>query len=87
LRWQLHTLYTDLSNVIFNEYEDIYIWRWKTNGIFSTNSCYSWLEFGGIRHNSFNLIWSAYIPLKIKILLWLVKQNKILTKDNLGRKG
>jgi zinc-binding in reverse transcriptase len=87
LRQQLHTLYIELSNVTFNAYEDICIWRWNTNEIFSTKSCYSWIEFGGVRHSSFNSIWSAYIPLKIKIFLWLVKQNKILTKDNLARKG
>jgi hypothetical protein len=40
LRQQLHTLYTALANVTFNTYEDISIWRWKANGIFSTKSCY-----------------------------------------------
>lgn len=28
-------------------------------------------------------IWKAKIPLKVKIFLWLVEQNAILTKDNL----
>jgi zinc-binding in reverse transcriptase len=55
--------------------------------IFSINSCYSWLIFGGIKNNSFQITWTATIPLKIKIFLWLVKQNKILTKDNLRKRG
>ena len=29
----------------------------------------------------------ANIPLKIKIFLWLLKQDKILTKSNLMKKG
>jgi hypothetical protein len=28
-------------------------------------------------------IWEAKIPLKIKIFLWLLQQDAILTKDNL----
>jgi hypothetical protein len=32
---------------------------------------------------SFKMIWKAKIPLKIKIFMWLVSQNVILTKDNL----
>lgn len=30
-------------------------------------------------------IWKAKIPLKIKIFMWLINQNAILTKDNLSR--
>jgi hypothetical protein len=29
------------------------------------------------------MIWKANLPLKIKIFMWLVSQNVILTKDNL----
>jgi zinc-binding in reverse transcriptase len=31
--------------------------------------------------------WTAHIPLKIKIFLWLVQKNKILTNDNLIIRG
>jgi zinc-binding in reverse transcriptase len=30
----------------------------------------------------FQSIWTSHIPLKIKIFLWMVKQNKVLTRDN-----
>lgn len=32
-------------------------------------------------------IWRAKIPLKIKIFIWLIQQNAILTKDNLIRRN
>ena len=32
-------------------------------------------------------LWKAKIPLKIKIFMWLIKMNAILTRDNLARKG
>ena len=34
----------------------------------------------------YNLIWKAKLPLKIKIWLWLIEHNAILTKDNLAKK-
>jgi zinc-binding in reverse transcriptase len=80
-------LYTNLSAICLNTQEDSYIWRWKNKGLFTTNSCYSWLDFGGVENNQYQLIWSASIPLKIKICLWLVRKNKILTKENLQKRG
>jgi zinc-binding in reverse transcriptase len=50
---------------------------------FTTQSCYVWLEYDGISMDLFKITWTAHIPLKIKIFLWLVQNNKLLTKDNL----
>ena len=66
---------------------DTLSWRWNTNGRFTVNSFYSWLEYGGIQNVTFNTIWKAKIPFKIKIFLWLVKQDKILTRVNLSKRG
>jgi len=33
------------------------------------------------------MIWKAKIPLKIKIWMWLIEHNAILTKDNLSRRN
>jgi hypothetical protein len=37
LHAQLINLYRDLSNVILNHEKDIAIWRWNSNGLFSTH--------------------------------------------------
>ena len=66
---------------------DQIVWRWTSHGRFTVHSLYTWLEFGGIPNTSFSSIWQANIPLKVRIFLWLVKQNKILTKDNLLKMG
>jgi zinc-binding in reverse transcriptase len=87
LRQQLLEFYTKLSTISLNTQEDSYIWRWNNKGIFTTNSCYSWLDFGGVENTQYQLVWSASIPLKIKMFLWLVRKNKILTKDNLQKRG
>jgi zinc-binding in reverse transcriptase len=87
LSQQLQSLYTLLSSVALNHNTNIIIWRWSTSGLFSVRSCYNWLDFGGVKSNRFQITWSATIPLKIKIFFWLVQRNKILTKDNLRKKG
>jgi hypothetical protein len=66
---------------------DKILWRWSTKGQFSVHSLYTWLDYGGIPNFDFKSIWSAHMPLKIKIFVWLLKQNRILTKDNLCKKG
>jgi hypothetical protein len=65
LRKQLMELYTKLSTISLNTQEDSYIWRWNNKGTFTTNSCYSWLDFGGVENIQYQSIWSASIPLKI----------------------
>jgi hypothetical protein len=72
LRQQLHGLYTQLSSISLNNTEDTIVWRWCTKGLFSTNSCYSWLNFRGIINTQFHSIWNENIPLKIKNILLVI---------------
>jgi hypothetical protein len=59
------------------------------SGFFSVKSMYNHLFSGGINLfsdeiNDQNMkIWKSKVPLKVKIFLWLIQQNAILTKDNL----
>ena len=47
--------------------------------------------YNSLRNQSFcfpfRFIWGVRLPLKVKIFLWLVLKGKILTKDNLLRRG
>jgi zinc-binding in reverse transcriptase len=43
--------------------------------------------FRGITDNSADLWWYLPIPLKVKVFMWLVLHNKILTRDNLRKRG
>jgi hypothetical protein len=54
------------------------------NDAFSTKSIYQHLERNvACSHNKW--IWKAQIPLKLKIFLWLLFKNAILTRDNLKK--
>lgn len=50
-------------------------------------SPYTFLNAGGLRSLVNNSIWKGDCPLKIKIFNWLALDNKILTLDNLARRG
>jgi hypothetical protein len=56
----------------------------KATGIFNTHSCYVWLEYGGVSKKLYKSTSSTFILLKL--VLRLVQNNKVLTKDNLKKK-
>jgi zinc-binding in reverse transcriptase len=77
----------ELSSFEFNYCDDdTLIWRWTAHGRFTVHSLYLWLEYEGVQNTEYNVLWSLNIPLKIKIFIWLVRRNKILTKVNLAKK-
>ena len=88
-RWLTPLLFEQWMEVIniiyehaFMNEEDTPIWKWNKSSRFSTKSVYEFLtkEDSG-KH--FKHIWKAKIPYKIKIFMWLVENNAILTKDNM----
>lgn len=67
--------------------QDHITWALESNGKFSVNSLYQFLSFGGVQEIHAMEWWSLPIPPKIKVFMWLLSKNKILTKDNLAHKG
>jgi hypothetical protein len=85
LQNQLRRLQDIVYRCCTNGNKDRARWDWEKSGVFSVKSTYKHLcknEYGP--HN--RKIWKAKIPLKIKIFMWLVSQNAILTKDNLCKR-
>jgi hypothetical protein len=74
-----------LNDLTLSEEKDKVTWRWTHNKKNSVSSVYRFLsrdECGA----SYARIWKAKIPEKIKICMWLIDQNAILTKDNMIKK-
>lgn len=59
-------------------------WRWSSKGVFYVHS---FLSFEDINNTEFDSLWISKIPLKIKLFMQLVRKNRILTKDNLIKRG
>ena len=81
-------LWIRLQNVqLQSKVEDSIIWKWTADGNYSTHSAYM-IQFGG-SHRKFQheLIWKAKAENKCKIHAWILMHDKVLTADNLQKRG
>ena len=69
-----------------NDEPDSVSWSLSRKGKFTTKSVYDWLE-RDLSGPSYKWVWKAVIPLKIKIFLWQLFQNAVLTRDNMRRRN
>jgi hypothetical protein len=75
-----------LAHIHLRERADIFRWSLKHDGKFTTSSMYqALLDSDIVPHNSY--LWKIKIPLKIKVFLWLLYREVILTKDNLVKRN
>jgi len=72
----------DMSKYDFTPDDDVVLWKFGNLGKFSVISVYNAMASNdsGPYHKK---IWKGKIPAKIKIFLWLMMNNAVLTKDNL----
>jgi hypothetical protein len=75
-----------MSNIVLVPEDDIHVWDWNKNGLFSVKSVYKDISSAGI-DRSFKHLWKAKIPLKIKVWLWLIWHNAIASKDIMLERG
>ena len=62
------------------------IWYFSSNGVYSTQSLYKVINFRGIQPVVVPSLWSIKVPPRVHYFLWLLSKNKILTRDNLGKR-
>jgi hypothetical protein len=76
---------SELSKISLNDSDDIVLWRFGKKCHFSVKSMYDMLTVND-SGSYFKKIWKSKIPNKIKIFMWLVVNDAILTKDNMIRR-
>ncbi len=76
-----------LSSFTSSAAPDSVVWRWCPQGTFNPRNAYKFLMFDGVDDRRVRHLWSIRIPPKVKIFLWLVNRNRILTADNLSKRG
>jgi hypothetical protein len=79
---QLRQLRDILATCALGSEKDKPIWIWEKNKQFSVKTMYAHLCGADIEKPN-KKMWKAKIPLKIKIFMWLMQHDAILTKDNL----
>jgi len=85
-QYQLRKLYDLLSPFSVCRGKDTPKWLNGKTGTFSVKSVYESL-CSREPEKQMKFIWQAKIPLKIKIFMWLIYNNAILTKDNLVKRN
>jgi len=76
-----------IGQVSFTHAQDRICWRWGPRGAFTTRSLYTILNHCGITTPHPHLWWHLPIPKKIRVFMWLLNNNKILTKNILRSRG
>ena len=73
------------KHVSLSDQDDRIVWGLGKKG-FSVNSLYKKKVMDQVSV-PYKFLWKSKLPQKIKIFIWLVVRNKILTKDNLKKRN
>jgi hypothetical protein len=74
------------SSIEFLEEDDVMIWQLNSKGRYSVQSLYAVVNNMGIRQVFTPVMWNVVVPPRVHIFLWLLANNKILTRDNLAKR-
>jgi hypothetical protein len=75
-----------LINIRLTDRSDIFKWSLNSSGQFFVSSMYQvFIDTNIVSNNSY--LWKIRIPLKIKVFIWLLYREAILTKDNLVKRN
>jgi hypothetical protein len=85
LRVLLDELMICCNHVSLSDHDDRIVWGLGRKG-FSVNSLYKKKVMDQVSI-PYKFLWKSKLPQKIKIFMWLVVRNKILTKDNLKKRN
>jgi hypothetical protein len=70
-----------------NDLDDTIIWRWSADGNYSSSSAYKIQFATNFCKIKINPIWKAKTEPKCRFFAWTLLHNKILTADNLQKRG
>ncbi|XP_073111220.1 uncharacterized protein [Elaeis guineensis] len=76
-----------LLNFFLTSKPDIWQWKWSSNCIYSIRSCYDFLLNEGVISPLEQWFWNLPILKKAKLFFWLAFHDKVLTKENLIKRG
>lgn len=82
LVWEsLHTIQLD------PEREDAMIWRWESDGQYSSRSAYRAFFAATTRAEGVDQVWRSRAPQSCRFFAWLASRNRCWTADRLQRRG
>lgn len=79
-------LYSMIEGVSLTDEDDQIIWSFTSHGKYSVQSLYAVINSRGVFPVYIHAIWKIVIPPRVQFFLWLLSQNKLLTRDNLAKR-
>ena len=83
----LLTLLSLLQSCHLTPLDDAIDWALEKNKSYSIKSLYSCLTDRGVRIRSSDSVWNVKVPLKIKVFLWQIDNNRLPTALSLRQRG
>jgi hypothetical protein len=74
------------SSLKLSSEEDEPVWQYNSSGIYSSQSLYRVINCRGIMHVFILVVWKLKVPPRIHFFLWLLSNNKLLTRDSLEKR-
>ena len=74
------------ESVHLGEEDDAIIWKWEAKGTYSVSSLYSVINFRGVIPVNIPVVWKLSVPPRLHVFMWLLCNNKLLTRDNLSKR-
>lgn len=81
--WDL--IQQDVQDFVLHDSDDVILWKLEKNRKFSVKSLYNALTKND-SGPAYKNIWRGKVPQKIKIFMWLLSNNAVLTKDNMVKR-
>jgi hypothetical protein len=75
-----------VSTINLTDDEDSLLWQFSSQGTYSSQSLYKIINFRGIHSVHVPAVWSIKVPPRVFFFLWLLVNNRTLTRDNLGKR-
>jgi hypothetical protein len=72
-----------VRGIVIHQEEDTILWGLTTSKQFTTSSLYRFLTTGVVSLKVSKMIWKCRTPLKIRVFLWQVFQNRLQTVQQL----
>jgi hypothetical protein len=73
------------SAIQFSE-ENTIVWQYQSSGKYYVQTLHAIVNNRGVRHIFTPVIWKIPVPSRLHVFLWLLANNKVLTRDNLVKR-
>jgi hypothetical protein len=74
------------DSIALKDEEDQILWSYSSSGKYSVQSLYAIINHRGVVPVFIQAVWKLNIPPRVQFFLWLLSNNRLLTRDNLAKR-